>query len=334
MFDVGHGDSILICDEDKHSLLVDVGSQTPTPAMCFYLSSFIKNTISPNRGGLVISHYHWDHYSLFHCFRNPRSLFAKIYLPDIETTGEVDSPGYAMMEFLRTAIHFNFGHYRILPEIITNTRVPLEFCRKGTKIKEITPHQRVIWPDFSNQALRSRKIAKIAAGVREALKPIMKEFGIEFQIDPGKKYAMREFVRDLEREEGRYQREPESEKRDVYKTLERIEKDLGPIANTFSIAFRTKYWKSPTLLFLGDVPEAVLNKIHIPTSHTYDFVKASHHGTEFGRSLTNVYTNFLLISRIEKSKKLKRINDGYINELQYNMLLSTSFLGDCFFYNI
>lgn len=160
----------------------------------------------------------------------------------------------------------------------------------------------------------------------------MKKYGIQLRIDPGKKYTMREFVEDLEREEVRYQQE--SENSNIFKTLENIERDLGPIANTFSIAFRTKYWRTPTLLFLGDVPGSILNKLCIPNSRAYDFVKASHHGTEFGKSLANVHTIFVLISRIERSKKLNRVNDGYINELRYNMLLSTSFLGDCFFYNI
>jgi hypothetical protein len=245
--------------------------------------------------------------------------------------GPASTLGLAMMEFLKTAIYFEFGNYRILSEIIANTNLSVKFCRKGTVINEITPPLRVFWPDFSHTSLRKSNVRKAAAKVIGSIEPIMAQYGIKKPPNSGKNYSMRSFFQDLEREEVAHRQQPESEKTEVHQILERIEKDLSPVANILSIAFRTKYWSFPKLLFLGDVESSVLDKIYIPNSRDYDFLKTSHHGTEFGNSLENLNTEFMLISRVENSKHLSGIHDGYINRVHYRMLLSTSYLGDCFF---
>lgn len=329
MFNVGHGDSVLICDDNYHSLLVDIGTQTPREYA--HVPHQIENLTYPRECGLIISHYHWDHYGLFRYFRHPSVLFSNVYFPDFEMGGPFNTLGLAMMEFLKTAISFEFGNYRILPEIIANTNLSVKFCRKGTIINEITPPLRVFWPDFSHTSLRSSNIVNAAEKVRGNIEPIMDQYGIKKPPNSGKNYSMRSFFQDLEREEVAYRQQPKSEKTKVHKKLAKIEKDLSPVANILSIAFRTKNWSFPRFLFLGDIESSVLDKIYIPNSRNYDFLKASHHGTEFGSSLENLNTEFMMISRVEKSKHLSGIHDGYINRVHYRMLLSTSYLGDCFF---
>ena len=328
MFDVGHGDSMLIRDCNAHGLLVDIGSQTPKTYCNVPL--FIENAIPENKCGLLISHFHWDHYSLFRCFANPEALFSKIYLPDLPITGPENNASHAMQDFLKVSCILNYGRYRILPDLLANSKLPKVWCREGTLIKELNPELRVFWPDFTNSFLRSEKIWHTANAIRERIKPIMSQFNIREPSELAEDYSLASFFNDLEREI-RHSDRSTNDAKEVYKQLAEIEGDFLTLANTFSIAFRTHYNRKPRYLFLGDIEGDILNRISIPNSSSYDFIKASHHGTEFGSRLENMLTRFLLISRVENSGKLKAIHEGYINKINYEMLLSTGFLGNCFF---
>jgi hypothetical protein len=328
MFDVGHGDCLLIGDEANQHLLVDCG--TSDPYSYFPVPRFIERILSfPNKCGLAISHYHWDHYSLFRWFKRPGILFSTIYLPDLPMKGTGAEAGIAIMEFLKASIFTNFSNYRILPEIFTRTRRPIVFCRKGLMINQANLHLKVFWPDLNHSILRSKKIIEKANKVRRVVEPVMDRYHISKPNRDRGDYSMGQFFRELTEEEIQY-RELDEKMKEIHNSLEQVERDFGDIANIFSVAFKSSYESKSQFLFLGDLTRSVLNKISIPGTREYDCIKAAHHGTEFGRALNSKSTEFLLISRNQKRRKIKGIDDGYLSKLRYRMLLNTEYLGDCY----
>ena len=190
---------------------------------------------------------------------------------------------------------------------------------------------RIFWPDFSSYLLRSKKVIRIATRVKRSIEPIVRQHELREIPTLSDDYSMAAFFHDLEKWEIRYREYPVNETIEAHKKLAEIEKDFGTLANIFSLAFKPNYNGMPRFLFLGDLEGDILSGIWIPNSKCYDFIKASHHGTEFGSSLENISTNFLLMSRVENSPKLGRINRNYIERIRYKMFFSTSFVGDCFF---
>jgi len=328
MFDVGHGDCVLLIDGTDKGILVDCGSQRPR--LCFKTPRFIENLLTfENRCGLVISHYHWDHYSLFRHFRSPELLFSNFYLPDLPIIGPGKEASLAIMDFMKLSIFADFSHYRILPEVITKTRIPIVFCRRGVVFHEANLPFKVFWPDLRHPVLGTEEVRRKAKTVREIVEPIMDRFDISKPSRHGDDYSIKRFFRDLEVEEIRYRQLAEEAKEEICRILERIEKTFQNLANLFSIAFRTHYKRKNRFLFLGDLLGNALDQISIPGTGVYDCIKAAHHGTEYGSALDDIATQFLLVSRNEGYRKINRIHDGYSHKIRYRMLLSTGFLGDC-----
>jgi len=233
----------------------------------------------------------------------------------------------AIMEFLKVSIFADFLNFRILPYIFTRTRRPFVFCRKGSIINEAGLHLRVIWPNLRHSILGTETINEKANAVRKAVEPLMDRFDIPRPaIDA--EYSMEEFFQDLEKEEVLY-REPPEQAREIREILKSIENEFHDLANIFSMAFKSYYKDKSRLLFLGDLQSNVLNKISIPGTLPFDCIKTAHHGTEFGKALKGKSTEFLLVSRNRRIKRIKRIHDGYILNMRSKMLLSTEYLGDC-----
>jgi len=233
----------------------------------------------------------------------------------------------AIMEFLKVSIFADFLSFRILPYIFARTRRPFVFCRKGSIINEAGLRLRVIWPNLRYSILRTETINKKANAVRKAIEPLMDHFNIPRPAFDAE-YSMEEFFQDLEKEEPQY-REPPEQAKEIREILESIEEEFHDLANIFSIAFKSYYKDKSRLLFLGDLQSNVLNKISIPGALPFDCMKAAHHGTEFGKALKGKSTEFLLVSRNRKAKRIKRIHDGYILNMRSKMLLSTEYLGGC-----
>lgn len=329
MFDVGHGDCVLIVDDVDQGLLIDCGSWIPRPY--FSVPRFIENfSLVDNKCGFVVSHYHWDHYSLFRWFRHPEALFSNIYLPDLPMMGSGRHATLAIMDFLKVSIFADFGNYRILPEIFTKTRRPIVFCKKGVPINEASLPLKVFWPDLYHPSLGSKRVRQKSNDVRRIIEPIMDRYDILKPSMYRTNYSMERFFRDLETEEIKYRELPEQERKEIYQALEQVESNFSELANIFSIAFRTHRKRKSRFLFLGDLASSILNQISIPGTNRYDCIKAAHHGTEFGRALSNLSTAFILVSRNRRHKRVKKINNGYISKMRYQMLLVTEFLGDCF----
>lgn len=328
MFDVGHGDCVLISDDKGQGLLVDCGAWKHRHYLG--IPQIIENLLlANNRCGFVVSHYHWDHYNLFRGFKLPNALFSKIYLPNLPIVGPGREATLAIMDFLKVAVYANFLSYRILPEIFTKTRRPVVFCEKGTPIHEASLPLKVFWPDLSHPTLGSRKVKKKACIIREIVEPIMDRYNIPKPSDYYTDYSMEKFFQQLK--EIPYFDLQERERRKIHETLKQIERVFSKLADIFSIAFRTHYSRGTKFLFLGDLTNDLLNRITIPGNKQYDCLKAAHHGTRFGSALRNISTDFILISRSQRDfPNIKQINSGYISEIQYHILLCTEFLGDCY----
>lgn len=281
VFDVGHGDCVLIIDDMSQGLLVDCGSLKPRAY--FKVPAFIENfSLLGNMCGFVVSHYHWDHYSLFRWFRHPEALFSNLYFPDLPIVGPGRQATLAIMDFLKVSVFANFSDYRILPEIFMKTQRPIVFCKKGVTIPEASLPLKVFWPDFYHPFLGSEGVRRKANTVREIIEPIMDRYGIPKPSRYGTDYSMERFLRDLEVEEIQYRELREKARKEICKTLEHVERAFSDLANIFSIAFRTYYKRKGRFLFLGDLTGDILNQISIPGTNRYDFLKAAHHGTEFG----------------------------------------------------
>lgn len=327
MFDVGHGDCVLIMDSLGKGLVVDCGSLNPH--LYYPVPCVIENLLPlRNKCGFIVSHYHSDHFSLFRWFKNPNKLFSNIYLPDLPVKGLGRQAAFAIMEFLKVSIFANFSHYRILPQIFAETRRPVVYCKKGNMIKEAGLHLRVIWPDLRHSVLRTKKIDKKANAVRVAIEPLFDRFNIP-RPTCDSRYSMKKFFEELEKEEIQY-REPPKQAEDISRVLGKVEKGFQDLANIFSIAFKSYYKDKTSFLFLGDLQRNILNQISIPGTRAFDCVKAAHHGTEFGKALKGKSTEFLLVSRNRRRRKIKNIHEGYILDMRYGVLLSTEYLGDCY----
>lgn len=330
MFDVGHGDCVLIIDDYNRGLVVDCGAQKPRSYL--RVPQIIENlSVEKNNYGLLVSHYHWDHYSLFRHFSQPNSLFSKIYIPDLPIVGPGMEASRAVMCFLMTSVLSDFSHYRALPEVFSKSKRPVVFCKKGDNIREAGLHLSILWPDLRHPFLGSDRIKKAARIVRETVEPVLSRNDIPVPSEYGEDYSMETFFTNLE--EIRNNKVAEEEERIIHHTLRQVERQFRNLADVFSIVFRTYRSIRSKFLFLGDAPDNLLDQMRIPGYKSYHFLKASHHGTRFGKALRNMVTEFVLISRNRKEfPGISDISEKYIMDIQYDMLLSTELLGDCYIY--
>lgn len=323
MFDVGQGDCLLMRDDGRHGLTVDCGAQVP--ARYSHVPYYIELLSSwKNQCGLVISHYHSDHYSLYRGFSSPSEFFSNIYLPDLPVS---EPSGAALFEFLYVAVLVDYGHYRILPELFRDSGCNIRFVKKGDKIKEVNLEFEVIWPDF-HLLTRRRKLITMAQGIRDVLDPVLKKHGLPLPEQLPEQSIGQFFyaLNELGMREGSPRGAGE-----LRQTLERIEGNFASLADHFSLVFKTAEPSGSRVLFLGDLTDPLLNRINVgPAGASYDCIKASHHGTRFGRALEGLKTDFLLVSRNSReSPRLKTMHRGYLENMECKIILTTEFVHTC-----
>lgn len=328
MFDVGHGECILVRSERLRGFLVDCGATRPQKHC--QVPNLIETYLpATSTCGFAISHYHDDHYNLFPCFARPHKLFSNIYVPDMPAVGPGRHVTHAIMEFLALASLIDFRNYRILPDIFRLLKKRPIPRRKGQTIREANLSFYVFWPDIDHRILRTPSIIKKAKMMRQKIKPWLEKYGIptEYEGDNLLAQFFEYLVQELSLEEtfGREREELEKTLRDLEETF----KDLG---NLLSLAFKTyDSRENEKLLFLSDLDNRVLDRIHIArSSYTYDFIQAAHHGTEFGKSLHKMSTEYLLVSRNqEEFHRINPIHEGYFSQMRFRFMLSTECLGSC-----
>jgi len=325
LFDVGHGDCLLSLDKRNKGLLVDCGSWRPHSHSEVPLT--IENLLNKNNDcGFIISHYHFDHYSLFHWLTHPELLFSKIYVPFLPIHGPGTLAAKAVRYYLYAAILVDYSYYRILPEIFGRTRRPIIPRKKGDYIKEANQTLKVLWPDISNPILGTNGIQKAADYI---IRPIRSRLAdTDFRIPHFEEDSTTRFFKWLE--DVSRQELPNERKRIIQGLLSELEGAFKGLANLFSIVANSYRKRHSRFLFLGDVNDSILDCITIPGKRNYSLIKAAHHGTAFGRSLKDMSTEFVLISQSKKEfPTIRNIHDGYVCDLNYNAILSTDFLGHC-----
>ncbi len=324
MFDVGQGDCVLVRDTDHKSMLVDCGAQFPkrhsdVPRQIETLS------IANNTCGLVISHYHEDHFSLYRQFAFPQKLFSQTYIPSLPIRGPGQLAGFALMEYLMLASFAQFGHYRIMPDLFSTFSGRVVPVRKGDEIDEGGLEFDVIWPDLTSNTFARHSIRRKAGRIRAQVRPLLERFGVLLSDD----YSMEQFIdhcRELLQEERHLRQETEA----VQTVLRSVENEFRDVADDFSLAMITKDHCKDSLLFLGDLPNHILSQLTVPKRDGFDCIKSSHHGTRFGKSLEGQNANYLFVSRSERERPtLKRVHDGYFKRMTCQNILTTEFLGTC-----
>lgn len=326
LFDVGHGDSLLLMNRYDQGLLVDCGSWEP------HLHIEVPNTIESvlpknNNCGFIISHYHFDHFSLFHWLTNSRRLFSKIYVPWIPFEDPGLELGRAIMDYLSAAVLVDYSYYRILPEIFGKTAFPVVPCKKGIYVKEASQNLRVLWPDILHPILGTDKIRRIARNVKGSIEPLLSDFGFRVP-DFGKEDSVAMFFGYLQ--DLKDQKLSEERKRTVQKVLDRLEGAFRKMANLLSLVATSYGTRKSRLLLLGDADEDTLDNLTIPGKGNYFCIKAAHHGASFGNALLNLSTEFLLISRnLKEFSHIGNIHPGYLMAMQHKFALSTEFLHHC-----
>ena len=328
MSDVGHGTCILVRSEDFSGLLVDCGAIRPQRycQVPEWIETYIPMT---NICGFVISHFHSDHYNLFPCFDSPQRLFSKVYVPDLPASGPAQQISRAIMEFVTLASKVDFRNYRILPDIFNLLKRKPIPRRKGQTIREAKSTFYVFWPDIDHRRLKKTLIIKKAREMRKRMKSFVHKYKMPTEFDADN--LVEQFFEFLTRKEGSEPTEP-LEREQVKKILCGLEKDFKDLGDHLSLAFKSYDNKEKTkFLFLGDLSSEILSSISISRrSYTYDVIQAAHHGTRFGKSLENLSTRYLLVSRSQQDfSNIQPIHNGYLNRKRFAFILDTEFLGNC-----
>jgi len=299
-FDVEHGECNFLLDKKNDFLLIDCGSKAPLQNS--WVPQLIENYCQGMQSSLILTHYHDDHYSLFHHFQNPSQFLKKIYVPKVPIHKSYASG--LLFEIIALAILSNYSYFNVLPKVF-NCGAKIIECDSRCIIPEFGQQFNVFWPDFSyfnvNQN-EEQMYRRILAG----LKKIEKELDISIEVDKDKS-----FVENIRRLREKYE-DIEEEKRSIIKdTIREFGSAFSDVANLHSLGFNSKYKRKDRYLVLGDIPSNVLNHVIIPGKPQYDIIKAAHHGTEFGTQLSNIQATYVLISRNTKKRKIKPIDTRY-----------------------
>lgn len=324
MFDVGHGDCVLLKKDDHTPVLIDCGAKYPHRFS--HIPNIIEKEAEDGAFGLILSHYHSDHYSLFAGFSNPHNI-AKIYIPELPMVGPQSEIGFAVKEFLHLAALVRYKKFRLLPEIFKHSNRAAVCCQAGDTIPEAGLNLRVIWPDLSSQVLQTARILNRARAVRRILRKVSQMYSLPIPEEQ-KEESMKSFLWRLMKIDPRELNKTETRK--IQNILRFVEETFNDeLANYLSLVFRSSDQDLTHLLFLGDAPRKVLDIIDVGSSR-YDLIKAAHHGTEFGSSLGRVDADFLLISRNRlEFPMLQDIDYRYLNHFASHVLSSES-LGSCY----
>lgn len=319
VLDVGHGDSLLLTDRNK-GFLFDCGTLYPRKHLD--VPKHIEMMLSAiNNNGLLVSHYHFDHYSFIRYFQNPGSLFSRIYVPDLPVTGPANLASRAIRNFLKLSVTTKFSHYHLLPELYSRVHAPIIPCRKGDAVRCTGNNLRVIWPDFTHPIFQSRPIQQRAKSIINTCEPYLEEMDLRPIPEDTSVTRFFQYLDYLNRREVPY------DVTRIKNILEEMETAFQDLADTFSIVANSWRKRFGRLLFLGDIKEAVLNSIHIPGKREYTMIKAAHHGTRFGKSLNDLSTEFLVISRdIKEFPRLRDIHKNYYKSINAVSIISTEHL--------
>jgi len=315
---MGHGDCTGIFRHRK-SLIVDFGTKgvkkyAKEAAYVEYLTS------TKNERKLIVSHYHYDHYSLLR--RLSTGYFHESYLPALPPETSV---GRAVLEAITLFITLRYRRYFLIPEILRTSRRIIPLIR-GNRFTAADFDWEVMWPDYRvleqigrvcNMVRRLRaKISRIRDGLSEQQRRRFDEIYGKLSISFARE-GVANHRKSMEEEYTMEEDEPYDsiENENLWHPLEEIEDEFRTLANYTTLIVRNTFF-----LFMGDVDDKVLNDFVRLNDQPYLFVKASHHGKCYGRGLNSLSTVVLAVSRDGRTK----IHRGYFHRMKWNILIDTA----------
>ena len=153
--DMGHGNCIGIFDKGSSPLLIDCGTRNDNKINNF--TNLIKCRLKRvDSRDLIITHYHFDHYSLLGNFSG--KFFDNIYLPALPRES---TTAQAMKMFLALAIVTRHEKYYLTPMILSSGKY-IRCLVKNETFDVIGRDWEVLWPDYQIiDKINRRKIKTI-----------------------------------------------------------------------------------------------------------------------------------------------------------------------------
>jgi hypothetical protein len=335
LFDVGHGDSALLEGSDK-SLLVDCGALIPSRHS--HVPEEIERRISQFDSKLVITHYHWDHYSLIKLFKNLDKCFSEVYLPELPAAGPGSEVSRFLASFVVLASLSGLSYYRIIPELF-RSKCRIRPVSRGGKIKALGQSLDVIWPDLKHNILNRGRIFLEARAATRRIEEVLKEAGIgpvpsESERETGndessENQGLLGWILHNTIEEGARLGDPATTG-----ILTETEELFRKVSDRLSLAFvGVPNDSTRPVLFLGDLTNGILNVLgqtrasDIPSTEL-NIIKTAHHGTRFGKVLAGLKTWTLTISRNEAEfPSIDPVDSRYQTLLTPSITLNTERVG-------
>lgn len=322
LYNVGHGDCLLMTDGDRSNLLVDVGSWKLTKHLD--VPAHLSKKLPGEYNALMISHYHTDHYNMINRISGYAKLFKIMYVPDLPFSG----PGSQLAEFIRVfvelALHTNYSFYWQLPVVLKNSGIPIIPLHEGMKFSEVGHRFKTLWPDLYSQLFVDEDVIAKSQECLSRLYGAVEDIRIDYSFYYGEN--MKGFFRHLAEISSPRTSRPYHE--DIHKVLRSVERSFSEVANLFSLVVSSYYRKTDRMLLLGDATNDVLDTIKIPGGNEFNLIKSSHHGSFFGGSLAKLSTEYLTISRSKRDyPRITMIHPNYFTYLNSKCILSTEHLG-------
>jgi len=320
--DIGHGNSVGIFENGMYPLLIDCGTESNGKRRNF------TNLLEPplkraNGGDLVITHYHFDHYSLLSGSFSGK-FFNNIYLPALP---QKSLTAQAMERFMALAIAARYEKY-YLSLWISSFGKNIHCLVKDESFNAIGRDWEVLWPDYNIiDRINRRKIKAIFEKVDEVRENLDERQSQEFEksYDYLSKCFSEEPKRldDLPRESTpRETLRNEETDEEVRNGLMSIEKIFKGVANRASLVVKDV---STDFLFTGDVDDVILNNYLNFGNQGYFLIESPHHGGYYGSAFDNVSTEALIISRKQTDKPDYR----FYRDLPWRILVDTAKNGNC-----
>ncbi|MFQ5885570.1 MAG: MBL fold metallo-hydrolase, partial [Thermoplasmata archaeon] len=331
-FNVGHGDCFLVSKKNREFLLVDCGARFPGnhPSIPLVVEMILHGS-TPSH--LVVSHYHYDHFSLLPEFALPSRILEKWYVPEIPHLGPGRQLGRAVMQFLMAATISRFERYWILAWL-SRILGPPKALRKDMTIRGGGLSFDVLWPDLGSAILGTDHIKRKAKNIHEILENILRRLDLPIpdRDVPDDMSATELFFESLPGIFARANELDDEQISWIHERLTELKDDFGFLADRLSIAMETSRWSRSRILFLGDLPQRILDFLEGDLKYSsYGCIKAAHHGTEFGAALRDLSTDYLLVSRSTREfPPLKPVHHRYHDTLRYRDILTTEIHGSCF----
>lgn len=329
--DIGDGLSCGIETNSGNSLQVDCGSQQDASG------AFYRGMLKIHPDYLILSHFHADHYNgLFEGLRAKvgfqirEVLFPRV--PQFSKRGE----------FIRCMMAMNFRvlgggtgsmEYDFLSLIRQLNNRPFNYTSvsQGDHVVVDGTHLDVLWPpkvlcdeemldsvgraieDFDSAKENDKTLGRIYEQLGESgvLSPYLDESEGETAMGS----AEREHAGNYRGEQGAL---PEM--------TEKANRSLRAVANRLSLAFHS----DSLLLFMGDLEANEINQVvkqlEIKSRMSFQVMLTPHHGTHWGKQLTNLSANVAISS--VGDRLIKHIEPGYKTIVRRHLV--TFLVGDVY----